>query len=146
MSVSVYRRFLPVITMLFLVPEDTIVLIEQPELHLHPSAQAKLADLFLEVAEKRHLQLIIESHSEHLLRRMQRRIAEIDQPFANPDNIKAYFCEAGADGSKIQAVEVDEYGQIRNWPPNFFGDLAGDLDAMMEAAIERRRRELSSGD
>ncbi len=112
-------QVLPVITMLFLVPENTIVLIEQPALHRHPSAQAKLADLFLEVAEKRHLQLIIESHSEHLLRRMQRRIAEIDQPFANPDNIKAYFCEAGADGSKIQAVEVDEYGQIRNWTVEF---------------------------
>ncbi|HVU11426.1 MAG TPA: DUF3696 domain-containing protein, partial [Phototrophicaceae bacterium] len=139
-------QVLPVLTMLFFVPQNSIVLIEQPELHLHPSAQAKLADLFLEVAEKRHLQLIIESHSEHLLRRMQRRIAEVDHPFATPENIKAYFCEAGADGSKIQPVEVDEYGQIHNWPPNFFGDLAGDLDAMMEAAIQRRRQELSSGD
>lgn len=139
-------QVLPVVTLLFFVPENSIVLIEQPELHLHPSAQAKLADLFLEVAEKRGLQLIIESHSEHLLRRMQRRIAEVDQPFANPDNIKAYFCEATAEGSKIQAVEVDDYGQIRNWPENFFGDLAGDLDAMMQAGIERRRKELSSGD
>lgn len=136
-------QVLPVLTILFFVPEGSIVLIEQPELHLHPSAQAHLADLFLHVAETRNLQLIIESHSEHLLRRLQRRIAEPEYPFATPENIKAYFCKAGANGSNIQPVEVDEYGQIRNWPDNFFGDLGGDLDAMMDAALERRRQELS---
>ncbi len=138
-------QVLPVLTLLFLAPEGSIVLIEQPELHLHPSAQAGLADLFLHVAETRNLQLIVESHSEHLLRRLQRRIAEREQTFATPENIKAYFCEPGADGSTIRQVEVDEYGQIRNWPDNFFGDLAGDLDAMMSAALERRRQELSEG-
>jgi predicted ATPase len=136
-------QILPVITMLYFVPKGSIVLIEQPELHLHPSAQAHLADLFLEVAEKRDLQLIIESHSEHLLRRFQRRIAEPENAFATPENIKAYFCKAGEEGSNIQPVEVDEYGQIRNWPDNFFGDLGGDLDAMMDAALERRRQELT---
>ena len=138
-------QVLPVLTLLFLAPRGSIVLIEQPELHLHPSAQAHLADLFLEVAETRNLQLIVESHSEHLLRRIQRRIAEREQTFATPENIKAYFCEPGSDGSTIREVEVDEYGQIRNWPENFFGDLAGDLDAMMSAALERRRQELSEG-
>lgn len=138
-------QVLPVLTLLFFAPEGSIVLIEQPELHLHPSAQAELADLFLEVAEKRKLQLIVESHSEHLLRRLQRRIAEADYAYATPENIRAYFCEPGSEGSTIREVEVDEYGQIRNWPENFFGDLAGDLDAMMSAALERRRRELSEG-
>jgi predicted ATPase len=139
-------QILPVLTMLFFVPEGSIVLLEQPELHLHPRAQAHLADLFLHVAEERNLQLIVESHSEHLLRRLQRRIAETDYAFATPDNIKAYFCEPGSDGSTSRPVEVDAYGQIRNWPDSFFGDLANELDKMMEAAIDRRRRELSAGD
>jgi hypothetical protein len=139
-------QVLPVVTLLLSAPEGSIVLIEQPEIHLHPSAQAHLADLFLEVAEQRGLQLIIESHSEHLLARLQRRIAETEYAFANPDNIKMYFCRAEAHGSSIQPVEINEYGQIANWPENFFGDMAGDVDAMMDAAIERRRRELSLGD
>jgi len=136
-------QVLPVITMLLSAPEGSIILLEQPELHLHPNAQMVLADLMLYVAEKRNLQLIVESHSEHLLRRLQRRIAEVEQDFANPDNIKMYFCEPSKDGSTIKPVEVDEYGQIGNWPANFFGDISGDLDAMTTAALNRRRQELS---
>jgi ABC-type cobalamin/Fe3+-siderophores transport system ATPase subunit len=139
-------QVLPLITMLYFVPEGSIVLIEQPELHLHPSAQAELADLFLEVAEKRKLQLIVESHSEHLLRRIQRRIAEPEQPFATNENIRAYFCEPGEDGSKIRPVEINAYGQINNWPANFFGDITGDLDAMLDAGTQRRLEELSSSE
>jgi predicted ATPase len=138
-------QVLPVLTMLLSAPEDSIILLEQPELHLHPSAQAHLADLFLHVAETRHLQLIIESHSEHILSRLQRRIAEAQSQFVAPDNIKMYFCQPGADGSTIQPVQIDKYGQIANWPPNFFGDIAGDLDAMAHAALEHRRQELSAG-
>jgi predicted ATPase len=130
-------QILPVITMLFFVPEESVVLLEQPELHLHPRAQAHLADLILHVAEERKLQLIVESHSEHLLRRLQRRIAEPEHEFANPDNIKMYFCDMGDNGSTIQEVKVDEYGQIQNWPDKFFGDITGDLEAMTMAALKR---------
>jgi predicted ATPase len=130
-------QVLPVITMLFFAPEGSIILIEQPELHLHPRAQAHLADLLLYVAEHRKLQLIIESHSEHLLRRLQRRIAEHEHEYASPENIRMYFCDTGENGSTIQAVKVDEYGQINNWPDKFFGDITGDLEAMTMAALQR---------
>jgi predicted ATPase len=132
-------QVLPVITTLFFVPEGSIVLLEQPELHLHPRAQAHLADLFLHVAEHRKLQLIVESHSEHLLRRLQRRIAEVESQFASPENIRMYFCDKGENGSTIQPVEIDEYGQIRNWPDKFFGDITGDLEKMTLAALQRSR-------
>ncbi len=69
-------QVLPVITLLFFAKPGSTLLLEEPELHLHPRAQSHLADLILDVAEKRNLQLIVESHSEHLLRRLQRRIAE----------------------------------------------------------------------
>ena len=135
-------QILPVITLLFFAPEESIILLEQPELHLHPNAQSVLADLLLHVAEERKLQLIVESHSEHLLTRLQRRIAESDHAFASPENIKMYFCDIKDGESVAQPVEIDEYGQIKNWPENFFGDRGGDLDAMMEAALAKRRREL----
>ena len=135
-------QVLPVLTMLLSAPANSIILLEQPELHLHPNAQAALADLMLYVAETRKLQLIVESHSEHIVRRLQRRIAEAQRPFATPENIKMYYCESGKTGSTVSEVEVDRFGQISNWPDRFMGDISGDLHSMLRAALERRSQEL----
>ncbi len=137
-------QILPVIAMLMHAPNGSIVLLEQPELHLHPSAQANLADLLLFVAERRNLQLIVESHSEHIVRRLQRRIAEAKFKFATPENIKMYYCQPGDGGSTIEQVDVDRFGQISNWPERFMGDISGDLHTMLKAALERRSQELES--
>lgn len=137
-------QVLPVVTLLFSVPRGSIVLLEQPELHLHPNAQSLLADLLLHVAEERELQLVIESHSEHILRRLQVRIAEGGSEFANPQNVRMYFCEPGKHGSTLSEVELDRFGQIANWPDKFLGDISGDLHTMAKAAIGRRREELLS--
>ncbi len=135
-------QVLPAITMLMSAPEKSIILLEQPELHLHPNAQAALADLLLEVAGKRNLQLIVESQSEHIVRRLQRRIAEADSEFAKPENIKMYYCQPGEGGATIDEVDVDRFGQISNWPEKFMGDISGDLHTMLKAALERRSQEL----
>lgn len=138
-------QVLPVVALLFSAPPGSIVLLEQPELHLHPNAQSQLADLLLHVAETRNLQLIVESHSEHVLRRLQARIAEGQSKFANPNNIKMYFCEPGEGGSTISEVELDRFGQIANWPEKFLGDISGELHTIAKAAISRRREELVNG-
>ena len=135
-------QVLPIVALLFSAPPGSIVLLEQPELHLHPNAQSLLADLLLHVAETRNLQLIVESHSEHVLRRLQARIAEGKSKFANPENIKMYFCEPGEGGSNISEVELDRFGQIANWPEKFLGDISGELHTIAKAAISRRREEL----
>ena len=137
-------QVLPVIMLLLSAPEESIILLEQPELHLHPNAQAALADLLLYVAEERNLQLIVESHSEHIVRRLQRRIAEAAPAFATPENVKMYYCQPGQAGSTIEQVDLDRFGQISNWPERFFGDVSGDLHAMVKSALERRSQELES--
>lgn len=135
-------QLLPVIVQCFYAPPHSTTLIEQPEAHLHPSAQSALADLFIEAVQsvedqkgERHLQLIIESHSEHFLRRLQRRIAEEQ---IGPEEVAIYFCEATPTGSMLKPLEIDEYGNINNWPAHFFGDETGDLVAMTEAAMKRQ--------
>jgi predicted ATPase len=138
-------QVLPIIVLLHFVPEGSIVLLEQPEIHLHPLVQAEMADLFLETAHERNLQLIIESHSEHLLRRLQRRIAEAELPLASPEFIRLYFCELSSQGSTLRQVETDMFGSILNWPDRFFGDEAGDLDAMTQAALRRKKDLMSRG-
>lgn len=134
-------QVLPVITLLLSAPEGSIILLEQPELHLHPNAQAALADLMLHAAETRKLQLIVESHSEHIVRRMQRRIAEATPAFAAPDNIKMYYCQPSEGGATIDEVDIDRFGQIIDWPDKFLGDISGDIHSMGKAAFKRLHQE-----
>jgi predicted ATPase len=65
-----------VLVLCYYVPEGSILILEQPEIHLHPSVQTGLADVFIDAVKTRKVQIILESHSEYLLRRLQRRIAE----------------------------------------------------------------------
>lgn len=128
-------QVLPVLVLCYYVPEGSTVILEQPELHLHPSVQAGLADVFIDCIENRGLQIILESHSEHMMRRLQRRIAE--QKFDRRD-AALYFCEQSGGVSSITNLEVDLFGNILNWPDDFFGDLAGDMVAAFDASLKRQ--------
>jgi predicted ATPase len=131
-------QILPILVLCYYVIQGATVIFEQPEIHLHPSVQAGLADVFIDVIKTRNLQIIIESHSEHLLRRLQRRIAEEKDGFTNED-AALYFCNMSDDGaSSLVPLELDPFGNISNWPDGFFGDEMGDLVAMTEAAMKRQ--------
>ena len=129
-------QILPVLVLCFYVPEGSTVILEQPEIHLHPSVQAGLADVFVDAWEKRKVQVIVESHSEHLLRRLQRRIAEEEFP---QDDVGLYFCREEDGVSSLDTLEIDQFGNISNWPQDFFGDQFGEIAAMSEAALMRRQ-------
>jgi len=128
-------QVLPVITSCFYVPERSTMIFEQPEIHLHPAVQSGLADVFVEATSKRDIQVIVESHSEHLLQRLQRRIAE---GVLSPDDVALYFCDHEDGESRISELAIDEYGNIANWPKDFFGDEFGELAAITEAQMTRK--------
>jgi predicted ATPase len=127
-------QVLPVIVLLFSVPEKSIIILEQPEIHLHPFVQAGLADLFIEAVKLRDVQIIFESHSEHLLQRLQRRIAE--GAFEARDTA-LYFTSTSSRGASIDQLHLDVFGNIENWPNDFFGDPLGEGSAMLKAQLER---------
>src|SRR5262249_4044368 len=102
-------QILPVLVLCYYVPEGSIILLEQPEIHLHPSVQSDLADVLIDVVQHRNVQVIVESHSEHLLRRLQRRIAE---EMIAADNVVLYFCRIDNGASKLDRLNVDEEGNI----------------------------------
>jgi predicted ATPase len=131
-------QILPVLVLCYYVPEGSIILLEQPEIHLHPSVQAGLADVFIDAMKNRKVQIIVESHSEHLLRRLQRRVAEQTM---TPEETALYFCEMVDAGSKLTALEVDLFGNIKNWPKDFFGDEFGEMAAITKAAMLRKQAE-----
>lgn len=130
-------QILPVITLCYHVPKGSTIILEQPEIHLHPSVQAGLADVLVDTATTRNVQILVESHSEHLLRRLQRRMAEEK---LRPDDAALYFCSMGPDGSRLTSLDLDPFGQIVNWPQDFFGDEFGEM-AAMGRAIQRRKKE-----
>lgn len=128
-------QVLPVIVQAFYAPENSTVLLEQPELHLHPSAQFSLADALVDASLRKGVQFIVESHSEHFLRRLQRRVAE--EKLA-ADQIALYRCEAQGGRSRIARIEIDEYGNVRQWPKDFFGDTVQDLLTISRETARRR--------
>lgn len=116
-------QILPVLVLCYYVPEGSTIILEQPEIHLHPAVQAGLADVFLDAIRTRHVQIIVESHSEHLLRRFQRRIAEAG---FNAKDARLYFAQMTGGASQLIPLELDLFGNIKNWPKHFFGDEFGD--------------------
>jgi predicted ATPase len=130
-------QVLPVLVQAFYADPESTVLLEQPEIHLHPAAQSVLGDALLAAVKRDGVQLVVETHSEHLLHRIQRRIAEEQ---ITKDDVALYFVETTHGRSEIHELKVDDYGNIANWPQDFFGDEMGDLVAMTEAAAERRNR------
>ncbi|MDW8233848.1 MAG: AAA family ATPase [Roseiflexaceae bacterium] len=129
-------QMLPIITQAVLAqPGDTLI-IEQPELHLHPRAQAELTDLFIAMS-RRGLRFLIETHSEHMLLRVRRRIAETTAGMisdgalthAKPDRLQAYFIDRLEDGSTAEPIIIDSQGKMSN-PPGFRGFFADDLQEL----------------
>ena len=128
-------QVLPALVLLYYVPEGSTVLMEQPEIHLHPAVQSGLADVMLNVAEVRNIQIIVESHSEHLMRRLQRRVAEQE---ASSEDVKLYFVSSQRGQAHLSDLVLNEWGEIENWPERFFGDEMGEIAAITEASLRRK--------
>ena len=140
-------QVLPALVLPFYCPEDSVVWMEQPEIHLHPQVQSELADVFINAVKARekktnstshprNVQLIVESHSEHFLNRLQRRVAE---EFIHPEDVAIYFCKRTESGTELEPLRLNARGDIENWPENFFGDEMADLTARTIAAAKQRR-------
>ena len=131
-------QILPVLVLCYYVPRGSIIILEQPEIHLHPSVQAGLADVFIDAVKTRKIQILLESHSEHLLRRLQRRVAE--ERISNED-AALYFCDISGGISELTLLNLDIFGNITNWPSNFFGDDFGEMAAATRAAMLRKKNQ-----
>lgn len=136
-------QVLPALVQAFYAQPDSTVWMEQPEIHLHPRVQANLADAFISAVQSnqdsrpRNVQLIIESHSEAFLLRLQRRVAE---GVIGPEDVAIYFVRQSHEGVSLEALRLDMLGEIENWPDNFFGDDMQEIAARTLAAIHRQAK------
>lgn len=111
-------QVLPVLVMAY-GSRGKLLAMEQPEIHLHPALQAELGDVFIEAAlGDRKNTFILETHSEHLILRLMRRIREGK---LSPDDIGVVFVEPLTRGSRFIELRIDEEGDfIDEWPGGFF--------------------------
>ncbi|MBK8915397.1 MAG: AAA family ATPase [Phycisphaerales bacterium] len=103
-----------------------IISIEQPEVHIHPKLQADLGDLLAEaISEPYSHQFLVETHSEHLILRLQKLVRERR---LKPADISVIFVSRGAEGSRARRLRLDESGRfIDEWPGGFFAERLREL-------------------
>ncbi|WP_082570971.1 DUF3696 domain-containing protein [Cellulomonas sp. Root485] len=137
-------QLLPVIVMCAQAPAGSLLLIEQPELHLNPRVQQRLADFLLAIAQSgRHL--LVETHSEYLISRLRRRVAE-DEKDSLQDTIGIYFAKRVEGATTYELVEQNEYGGIDEWPESFFDQATEEEHAILSAAVKKRRAKASKAE
>jgi predicted ATPase len=124
-------QLVPVIVQSVLTSEKGCLLVEQPEIHLHPAAQANLGDLFVYYA-KRGRQFIIETHSEHLVLRIRRLIAEKK---IDANLVRIFLVEKRSGESRIRNLRLKGNGHFENWPRGFFGEAYREAKAIAEAQM-----------
>ena len=135
-------QLLPVLMQCLLArPEESIVIIEQPELHLHPKLESQIADFFLLCAATGR-QIVVETHSEHLINRLRLRIAE-DKSNSVQDMVKILYAEQENDETYFSEALVDSYGGLANeWPRDFLDLNLVASEKLIDAAIDKRLAEL----
>lgn len=115
--------------------QSGITAIEQPELHVHPAIQVSLGDLFISQIKDKNINFLLETHSEHLMLRLLRRIRETNDDTLppgkwplNPDQIVVYFIEQSKGAIEIKMLRVDKTGEFQDeWPRGFFEEREEEL-------------------
>jgi predicted ATPase len=136
-------QVLPVLLKVLSSDPGSVVLLEQPELHLHPDSQAELAEFLLQGA-KSGRQIIVESHSDTLLTRLRRLVAEssVNGSDATRDNISFVFAyrDQATGVTEFENIELDNTGTFPKWPEGFADRAHVEAEALLKARLEALKK------
>lgn len=133
-------QILPILVMCFLAGKGDSIILEQPELHLHPKVQTRLADFFVSI-NALGKQCILETHSEYLINRLRYLVAKTDEEKISKDTM-IYFVEKEEGHSIYRDITINKYGVIDDWPKGFFDESEDIANMTLRAGMEKRKREL----
>jgi predicted ATPase len=135
-------QIFPIILEGLRMPHQNTLLLEQPEIHLHPNLQMQLSDYFIALA-KSGKKVMVETHSDHIVNRLVRRIVE-DETSTLKDLISIYFFSATDSGCIFEEVVIDDHFGVTNWPIDFFDQAALEQESILKAGLKKRRLTRSS--
>ena len=133
-----YSQILPIVVRALMAPVGSTIIIEQPELHLNPALQVRLVDFFISMI-RAGKQVIIETHSEHVVNTLRVRTAKDTTGYLF-QNAKIYFLDLKLNKPAIYDMNIKKDGTIPNWPPNFFGEAANLTAELLRAQKRIRKR------
>lgn len=118
-----YSYVLTMLVSLIIARKNDYVIIENPEAHLHPNAQAEVTKIFAEVATSKGVQLFIETHSDHIV---NGALVAVNQKVLTSQELEVLFFNKG----QVQNLEITESGRIMNPPKKFCDQYSKDLDIL----------------
>jgi len=119
---------------------DSIIILEQPELHLHPAAHGDLAELFAKSAKENNQTFIIETHSENMILRLRKLVIENDFGFTKDDVIIYWLEDAELKGQELMEITIDEKGVLSDWRNGVFDEGLREV-LEMQKALNRKEQE-----
>ncbi|NLO38466.1 MAG: ATP-binding protein [Ruminiclostridium sp.] len=138
-------QILPIAVQLYATGKNQILLLEQPEIHLHSKAQADIADLLIDALKLQRKTIIVETHSENLLLRLRRRVVE---GLITPEDIGLYYVDQVNSVSKAYLMNVNVFGDIENMPDafkEFFIDNYNEIMGLHKAKGEKLSEDITQG-
>jgi predicted ATPase len=109
-----------------------LTIVEEPEIHLNPKIEARMGDFFLDI-RKENTGVLIETHSEHIINRIQRRVAEGS---VQSDAVTIYFVEKSSGETNVKEIEIDDKGSFDHWPQGFFQEDFDDAIEVLKNNVE----------
>ena len=111
------NQLIPILILLSYYPDESLILIEQPELHMHPRLQSEFAKLIEYASKTKRHQLVIETHSEHILFNLLNLVAK---KRISKDDLRIYYVHKDGSETKVDALKITEHGTIEGGVPGFF--------------------------
>ncbi len=136
-------QVLPILVQSLLSEPGSTLVFEQPELHLHPKVQTRLADFFVSMTILGK-QCLVETHSEYLINRLRYQSA-ITEGDAISKNVILYFVEKETDASNYRPIRINKYGVIEDWPKGFFEENEETAAETLRAGIEKHKKDRKEG-
>jgi predicted ATPase len=129
-------QVLPILVACLSAPVDSTIIIEQPELHLHPKMQSRLADFFIAMALSGR-QCLIETHSEYIIEQLRYRIVMLSSRIPLHEMAKIYFVTKHNGISQFKNIEINEFAALEEWPEDFFDESHITSKKIVEEVIKK---------
>lgn len=131
-------QVLPIVTRAFMSnEEEKLIVVEQPELHLHPAAHGDIAEMFFNSLQNGNKKYLIETHSQNFVLRLRSLVASKK---LSPDDIALYYVhfDSQAHCSKLKKIRIDDAGNVDEWPTGIFNETLLETIAIKNAQVASR--------